>query len=187
MNPLVAYFKSLGTISIEAEAALASNTQYFEKKKYDHFLKSGQTNSSIFVMEKGIVRGYFNRNNKEITTWFGVENELLGSIAPIYAQSISFENIQFLEDAYVYAITISKLNELYQSYPELNLIGRKIAEYLCLILEERIISLHTDSAEERYKAILNNYPHFLQRVNLGHIASYLGITQETLSRIRSNR
>jgi len=66
----------------------------------------------------------------------------------------------------------------------LDIIGRKIAEELCIILEERITSLHTESAEERYQSLVTNHPHLLQRLSLGHIASYLGITQETLSRIR---
>lgn len=187
MNPLVAYFKSLGNISAEAEFELEKNTKHFEKKKYDHFLKAGQTHSSIFVMDKGLVRAYFHNGKKEITTWFGKEHEPIGSLAPLYTQTASFENIQFLEDASIYAITIEKLQALYIRYPELNWVGRKIAEYLCMLLEERINILHTGSAEERYKAILNDYPYLLQRVNLGYIASYLGISQETLSRIRSNR
>jgi len=62
--------------------------------------------------------------------------------------------------------------------------GRKMAEEMCIILEERITSLHIESAEERYRSLIDDFPDILQRVNLGHIASYLGITQETLSRIR---
>ena len=63
-------------------------------------------------------------------------------------------------------------------------IGRIMAEEYCKILEERIMSLHTKSAEQRYQTLLREQPEVSQRVSLGHIASYLGITQETLSRIR---
>ncbi|KKX47870.1 hypothetical protein [Sphingobacterium sp. IITKGP-BTPF85] len=63
-------------------------------------------------------------------------------------------------------------------------IGRKLAEEYCKILEERAISLQTESAEERYNTLLKNETAAAQRISLGHIASYLGITQETLSRIR---
>ncbi|HIY74995.1 MAG TPA: Crp/Fnr family transcriptional regulator, partial [Candidatus Sphingobacterium stercorigallinarum] len=76
------------------------------------------------------------------------------------------------------------LDELYLRYPELNLIGRKIAEEVCVLLEERIVSLHTESALQRYHSMLEKQPNLLARVNLGLIASYLGMSPETLSRIR---
>jgi CRP-like cAMP-binding protein len=79
-----------------------------------------------------------------------------------------------------------KLQELYSKYPDFNTIGRRIAEEYCLWLENRIASLQVDSAEERYKKLLNEFPDLLLRVSLGQISSYLGITQETLSRIRKN-
>lgn len=184
MNPIIQQFKRYGFLSSEAEKAIEDRTKCFFKKKNDHFLKSGQVLSSYFVLEKGLIRAYFCRDGKEVNTWFGEENQIFGSILPAYTNRPSFENIQFLEDSEVYAISIEDLNELYRLYPELNLIGRKIAEEVCVILEERSISLHTESAAERYQSLTRLQPKLLSRVNLGHIASYLGITPETLSRIR---
>ncbi|HEX7868847.1 MAG TPA: Crp/Fnr family transcriptional regulator, partial [Chryseobacterium sp.] len=66
----------------------------------------------------------------------------------------------------------------------MNTIGRKMAEEYCKILEDRIKSLQTETAEKRYQNLIENQPDATQRITLGHIASYLGITQETLSRIR---
>lgn len=79
---------------------------------------------------------------------------------------------------------MNELNKLYLKYPEFNYIGRKIAEELSVLLEQRIISLHTDSAKQRYALLLAKYPDIVQRISLGYVASFLGITQETLSRIR---
>ena len=76
------------------------------------------------------------------------------------------------------------LNELYKRYHSMETIGRIMAEEYCKIMEDRIMSLHIQSAEERYNTLLKEQPDVIQRVSLGHIASYLGITQETLSRIR---
>ena len=66
----------------------------------------------------------------------------------------------------------------------MNIIGRKVAEEYCRILEERSFSLQANSAEQRYNDLIKNQPETLKRISLGHIASYLGISQETLSRIR---
>lgn len=136
------------------------------------------------MLEKGLVRAYLLKDGNEINTWFAGENEIIGSILPLFSNEPSFENIQFLEDSYIYSIASDDLNYLYKLYPEFNFIGRKLAESLCEILEDRIVSLHTQSAEQRYKSLVQKHPSLLQRISLGHLASYLGITQETLSRIR---
>lgn len=185
MNPLITQFKTYGNISSEIESDFNIRVKLFQKRKGDFFLKQGQINSSLFVIEQGLIRVFFKKEDKEVNTWFGMENELIGSILPLYFNQPSFEYIQFLEDSIIYSISSDDLNDMYKTYPELNLIGRKIAEKLCEILEERIIALHTESAEQRYKALIHKSPEIVQRINLGHIASYLGITQETLSRIRS--
>lgn len=184
MNVLINFLKKYGPFSHKLEMEINKKTQYFSKQKNDFFLKQGQVTSSLFVMEKGIIRAYFCKGDKEYNSWFAIENELVSSILPLFSNQPSIENIQFLEDATGYSISINDLNELYKKHPELNAIGRKMAEELCIILEERITSLHTESAEERYISLLKTYPHLLQRLTLGHIASFLGITQETLSRIR---
>lgn len=184
MNPLIEQLKKYGPLSSIAEKAIEQKTKRIVKKKNDHFLKEGQIITSYFVVQKGVFRAYIHRKNKEINVWFGEENQIFGAIMPMYASRPSPENIQFLEDAEVYAISVDDLESLYKLYPELNLIGRKIAEELCVILEDRITSLHTETAPERYHSLIKQQPNLLQRVNLGHIASYLRVTQETLSRIR---
>lgn len=183
-NPLIQQFKKYGTLSSIAETAIEQKTKIFIKKKNDHFLKQGQLLTSYFVVKKGVFRAYINRNEKEINVWFGEENQIFGAIMPMYANKPSPEYIQFLEDSEVYAIAVDDLEILYEQYPELNLIGRKIAEELCVILEDRITSLHTESATERYQSLMEQQPSLVQRINLGHIASFLRVTQETLSRIR---
>ncbi len=176
MNPLVEQFKKYGYLNEAIEKAVENRTRYFFKKKGEHFLREGQHLSSYFVLSTGLLRAYFFKNGREMNSWFGEENQIFGSILPVYTEKPSFENIQLLEDSEIYAISVDDLNELYRIYPELNLIGRKI--------EERIMSLHTESAVERYQSLIRLQPNLLNRINLGHIASYLGITQETLSWIR---
>ncbi len=184
MNPLIRQLKKYGTISEDVQRDIDGRTKYLSKKKDDHLLRAGQSVSSYFVIEKGLIRAYFIRNGKEVNSWFAEEDQIFGSILPVYTDRPSFENLQFMEDSEIFALSADDLNDLYLMHPELNLIGRKIAEEVCVVLEERIMSLHTESALERYQSLIKNQPNVFNRINLGHIASYLGITQETLSRIR---
>lgn len=183
-NPLIEQLKKYGSISTKVEKDIEQKTKFFVKKKNDHFLKEGQLLTSYFVVQKGVFRAYIHKGGKEVNVWFGQENQIFGAIMPMYAGNPSPENIQFLEDSEVYAISVNDLESLYKLHPELNLVGRKIAEELCIILEDRITSLLTETAPERYQSLIKEHPKLINRVNLGHIASYVGVTQETLSRIR---
>lgn len=186
-NPLIQKFKEYGHIDQEIESQLSGKVKCLVKQKGDFFLKQGQVVSSLFVIEKGLVRSFFMKDGREVNSWFGFENIILGSVLPLFYNQPSFENIQFLEDTTIYYLSIDDLNELYEQYNAVNTIGRKMAEEYCKILEERIISLQTQNAEQRYQTLLKDQPEAARRLSLGHIASYLGITQETLSRIRRNK
>ena len=183
-NPLIEQLKKYGPISFEAERDVNQKTKKILKKKNEHFLKQGQVLTSYFVVQKGVFRAYIYRKEKEINVWFGQENQIFGAIIPMYANKPSPENIQFLEESEVFAIEVNDLENLYKLHPELNLVGRKIAEELCIVLEDRITSLLTETAPERYQSLIREHPNLINRINLGHIASYVGVTQETLSRIR---
>ncbi|MEJ5053510.1 Crp/Fnr family transcriptional regulator [Sphingobacterium sp. MYb382] len=184
MNPLIEQLKKYGYLSEKLQEEIAKRTQFFSKNKYEHLLREGQIMSSYFVISKGIIRSYFHANGKEVNSWFGEENEIFCSVLPLYKRRPSFENIQFLEDSELYILSVEDLDAIYQQFPEFNLIGRLLAEEVCIIMEERITSLHTEFAIERYHSLIKKQPKLLNRINLGHIASYLGITAETLSRIR---
>lgn len=184
MNPLIKKFKQYGPISLEIENELDKKIKCQTKSKGDYFLKQGQIVSSLFILETGLVRSFYVIADQEINSWFGFENIILGSILPLFCRLPSAENIQFLEQSTLYYIDSNDLNEMYRKYFEMNTVGRLMAEEYCQILEERIMSLQTQSAEERYNTLLAYQPDVTQRISLGHIASYLGIKQETLSRIR---
>src|SRR5690606_41501399 len=97
MNPLLFELKKYGNISSEIESELNKYIKISHKKRGELFLKEGQINSSLFVMKQGLVRAFFKKEDKEINTWFGMENELIGSILPLYSKQPSFENIKFLK------------------------------------------------------------------------------------------
>ncbi|PLK43956.1 Crp/Fnr family transcriptional regulator [Emticicia sp. TH156] len=184
MNPLIKKFKEYGTIPKKIEEELIKSIRSKTKQKGEFFLKSGQIVSSLFLIETGLVRSYYIKDDREINSWFGFENVILGAVYPLFYSQPATENIQFLETSTYHYISSEDLNNLYNKYQEMNTIGRKMAEEYCVILEQRISSLQTESAEQRYNSLLTFQPGAIQRISLGHIASYLGISQETLSRIR---
>lgn len=184
MNPLIEKFKEYGHLPPEIEDKLSSYIKTQTKQKGDFFLKQGQIVSSLFIIETGLVRSYYIKDDREINSWFGFENIILGSVLPLFYQQPSFENIEFLETSTYYYISNKDLNEIYKISNEMNTIGRKMTEEYCVILEDRIRSLQRESAIQRYNSLIKYQPDATQRISLGHIASYLGITQETLSRIR---
>jgi len=184
MNPLIDYFKKYRSLDSDTENKLNAIIKIIIKQKGDYFLKQGQVVSGIGIIQSGSARAYYIKDDIEICTWFSFENDIITSTLPLSFNQPSLENIQFLELSVIYFIPKDDLNELYAHSPIMNIIGRKFAEEYCKVLEERINSLQTESAEQRYKSLVNKQPQLLQRVALGYIASYLGITQETLSRIR---
>ncbi|MFV0339120.1 MAG: Crp/Fnr family transcriptional regulator [Parachlamydiaceae bacterium] len=187
MNPLITLCRKFGPISFDIEKELDFKTQIKVYEKDTFFIKEGQIVSSLFVIEKGLVRSFYMKEDREIIDWFGFENIPLGATMPLFFNRPSLQNIQFLETSTIHYISNSDLNTLYNKYNEMNTIGRRMTEEFCRIMEERSWSLQTESAEQRYLNLIKSEPEILQRVSLRHIASYLGITQETLSRIRSKR
>lgn len=148
-------------------------------------LQSDKVEKNIFFVKKGIVRAFANTAEQEITFWFGKEGDTIISMKSYVANLKSYENIELLEDCELYKLRTENLQKLFNEYIDIANWGRKFAELELVKTEERLISRQFQTAKERYKNLLKNNPHLIQRVQLGHIASYLGITQVSLSRIRA--
>lgn len=154
-------------------------------KKRTVLLKAGETSNTIYFIVKGAARVYYmNKEGEEITSWFLFENELLISVYSFFTGQPGFEFLETIEDCVFIALSRDKLNVLYQQYLEFNVIGRKLTEYYYIRNEKQANDLRMLSAKERYTQLMSTTPQLINRVALGYIASYLGISQETLSRIR---
>ncbi len=141
----------------------------------------------LYFIKKGIVRAFVPDISGEKTFWFGIEGEVVLSMRSYVYGKPSYENIELLEPCELYRISIPALQQMYEEDNALANWGRKLAEQELIKVEERLISAQTKNATERYRQLMDNTPHLLQRVPLGYIASYLGITQASLSRIRAER
>jgi CRP-like cAMP-binding protein len=184
-SPLVLYTDSAYTLSAEAKEYGNKKTIFFRVKKGDLLVRSGDVCSYIYYVQKGILRGYVQDGKKEITTWITAENELVTSITSFHVQQPSFENIHAIEDCELYGIHYNDLQYLYINHPEVNVAGRKLLERYYRDAEERAYVARLSEATSKYQRFTQIKPYMLNRVPLKFIASYLGMTLETLSRIRS--
>lgn len=141
--------------------------------------------SKVYFLKKGIVRAYANPEEEEITFWFGKEGDAVLSMKSYVENQKGYETIESLEPCELYEIQTEDLKQLYNTDIHIANWGRKFAEQELIKIEERFISRQCKTALERYKELMNTDPDLLQRVQLVHIASYLGITPVSLSRIRS--
>ena len=143
---------------------------------------------NVYIIEKGIARSYNIIKGKEVTSWFSKEGELIFSTNSFYGETKGYENerVQILEDSLLYYIKISDLEELCFSYIEISNWMRLLHEKAFVEMERRLIYRLYMSAEERYNDLYSKNPELFQRVNLSYIASYIGISQVTLWKLRKN-
>lgn len=185
MEALLQHIKNLYPLSETAQQALYNSFEQKLLPKNELLLQEGKTCRQLYFVEKGALRGFYNLEGKEITHWFGFENDFVTSFHSFITQTPAVENIQLLENAILWSIHKDDLNTLLNQHQEIERLLRIAYEKYYIRLEERFVNAQFKTAAERYENLLTLTPHILERVPLGCVASYLGISQETLSRIRS--
>jgi CRP-like cAMP-binding protein len=155
-------------------------------RKGDIFVTEGQCCTQLGYLSKGLARVFYMIDGKEITSYFNTcnRNVFVCAFTSFLSKKPSFENVHFLEDSELLLLTYDDLQEIYDKSPNLQKAGRLMAEFNYVLSMERIYSLQHASAIERYNNMLKIYAGLLNLVPHHYIASYLGITPESLSRIR---
>nr|WP_294905399.1 Crp/Fnr family transcriptional regulator [uncultured Lacibacter sp.] len=185
MQQLLQHIKGYAPLSVEAEQALYDCFEQVVLAKNQHLLTEGKICRHLYFLEKGALRGYYTLDGKEITHWFGFEHDFVTSFHSFTTQEPAVENLQLLEGSILWSISKDTLTELFNRFHDIERLVRIAYEKYYIRLEERYVNAQFKTAAERYYQLLEDAPHIPERVPLGHIASYLGISQETLSRIRS--
>lgn len=147
-------------------------------------LKAGQLCDHIYFIQKGAVRGFIKEGTKDITTWITVEGEVVSSISSLDKREPVMENMQAIEDCELLALTWADYQNLFIRFPEFNIVARKILQKYYQDAEGRAFIARITNAENKYRLFLTRYGHLANRIPLKYIASFLGITLETLSRVR---
>ena len=185
--PLFEYFGTFHKLSIESKEAIFNICSISTIPKNKDLQSIGHTCRTIYFVKKGIARIYYYKDGTDITESFAFENSLIARVESLFTEKPSKKGIQVLEDSEFIGISSPLLFGLYDQYPEIERLFRKIFESAYVETVNRIESIQFHTAEERYLALTRESPDFLKRISLKYIASYLGITQVSLSRIRAHR
>jgi CRP-like cAMP-binding protein len=150
--------------------------------------RQGEICQHIFYIEKGLARVYYiTEGGKEITQWFYADNNFLTAVDSFYHHKPTLVSCELLEDSIIYSLKYSEMEAMLNENLEMAKFAFHTVYELARMLSAYISAMKFQSAEERYNVLMKEYPRIFQRAKLGHIASFLGITQETLSRIRAGK
>ena len=138
----------------------------------------------MYFISKGIIRLYIPKDEYDLTFGFLFDNEFVTAYDSLLTQSPSEYQIETLTETILWKISNEDLQEVYKRTSSGNIIGRKMAENMFLIKSKRELSFLSKTAEERYLDLFSDRPKLFQLIPLKHIASYIGVTPQALSRIR---
>ena len=154
--------------------------------KKDFLLKIGHVCEDIYFIDQGLIRCFYLVDDKEVSSWFMKEGDVIISVESFFQQAVSKESIQALEECTVYYITYQELQYTYRTFPEFNAVGRVLTERYYTLSEQRLYSIRGHKAQERFNFLRDNYPELILRVPSKYLASYLGITDVHFSNMKGN-
>lgn len=184
---LLNYFQSVQKISEKEERVLSELCLHQDIQKNAELQPIGYTCKTIYFVAKGMLRICYLKNGVDITESFEPENTIVARAESLFAGIPSKKAICAVEDSEVIAINAERLYALFDTYPNLERLFRKVFEQQYVRTIHRLESLQFNTPEERYQHLLEDHPNILLRAPLKHVATYLGITQVSLSRIRARK
>lgn len=185
MTALFTYFRRYLDLSPDSINALKQVCSSISLKKNEILQPFGHTCKTIYFIKSGIARIYYYKDGTDITELFAFEGNIMARVESLFTGRPSQKAIQTLEDSEIIAINAVQLFKLYDSFPQIERLFRLIFENAYVDTVNRIESIQFHSAEERYLTLMKETD-IVKRIPLKHVASYLGITQVSLSRIRAS-
>jgi len=158
-----------------------------ELRKRDYLLKAGHICRIICFIKTGLIRCFYIKGDNEVCSWFMKEGDVIVSIESFFEQKESYESIQALEDCTLYYIEYAELQNIYRQFPEFNFIGRVLTEKYYKLWAQQLYGLRMQPATDRYKWLLQNHPELILRIPAKYLASWLGITEVMLSKIKGKK
>ena len=186
-KPFLEALEQVALLSEGIKAAFANALEEVCYKRGTVLLKKGEPCKTAYFMVNGMARLFYLSDESEVTNRFIGPKGVAISYYSYFSQKPSFEYIDLLEDSTLLAITKKDLSGIYLSFPELHKIMQAKLEQLHIESEERAMVLRMLSAKEKYAWMKERYPAIFQKASVEQIATFLGMSRETLSRIRSGK
>ncbi|WP_143307255.1 Crp/Fnr family transcriptional regulator [Chitinophaga vietnamensis] len=186
-EPLLEYLNSIYPLSEQLRQDLAERLIYRKYSKKELVLREGEINNYIYFVKSGTLRAYYEKDGEDMTSWLMTAGDVIISVYSFFTRKPSSECIETLKESELVFMHYDDLNRIYNKHVEFNVVGRKLTEYYYMKSEERAFFMRRSRAIERYEFLEKNYPQIILEVPGKYIASYLGMTIETLSRIRNSR
>ena len=173
------------TLSADSKSALADALERLEFSKGKILVKPDTICNHLYFIESGLTRTFYFKDGKDITDWLSAENSFAVSIVSFITRKPDRRAIELLESSVLLSLHFDVLEKLCAAHHDIERMTRHLISMGLVQLQRKFDDLHFATALQRYQTLMATTPSFIQRVPLGMIATYLGITQETLSRIRS--
>lgn len=187
LSPIVSALNKISPISEHAQAALELIIKNKKVKKGTLLVHFGQVPENFYFIEKGLARVFYKMKGKEVTDYFAIDHQFIGALPALFTKQPSHKAIEVLENSEVCYFSYDIFDVLCEQHHDLERAARKMSIMAMLQGQVRIESIRFLSAKERYEELEKLYPGITNRAPLKHIASYLGTTQVSLSRIRAGK
>lgn len=187
MEALIRMLHSVHPMSEGLVEWLSLQVKTKELGRKELLLKAGHVCRHIYFIQSGLLRCFYDKGNTEVCTWFMKEGDLIVSIESFYKQTTSYESIQALEDCLLYYIEHKELYYLFNTYPEFNFIARELTQHYYILWAQQLFGLRMQTPAQRYQWLLKNHSELILRVPSKYLASYLGIGEVTLSRLKGKQ
>lgn len=184
MTELEIYINSYFGVTREDLSAIGSLFKLTNLQKGDYFLKSGRTCDKLSFQRSGLIRVFVVTEEKEVTQWISTQGYFVTDLSGIVFDQPSKYNIQALTDCELYTISRDDYNRLGQLIPKWHELEKRFIAHCFTYLEARLFALLSMTAEQRYQQLFESRTELFNQVPLQYLASMMGMTPETLSRIR---
>lgn len=184
IEPMTTHLSMLHPLNQEDLECIAEVAELASFNKKELIVEEGQVAKYMYFVTKGACRQYFNKDGEEICALFFLDGQFATVLASFIPQLPSIQNLEAMEDVEAIGLSHEALYHLYETRPNIERVGRMAMERRYVFAQMLLASHIMDTPEQRYQKLLQNEPELVNRIPQSYLASYLGVTPVSLSRIR---